>query len=400
MKAIFKLFWLLVPLLALNACKKNRNEVKVTELNKTVIVSDNTSNLYAVNAATGVAQWNYAPANGGGTYYSTPAVSKSYAIYHDDGNSKLYCVNMITGALIWTVDGIDGYRGSPLLSGDVVYASASGRIKALKISDGTLVEEIMVPQGYSPNSLNLVNDIFVVATCGGHMYGINTSGTVLWSYESSSGCYHNNPAIVDGVIYILSSNGKLSAVNVTTGAEIWTKTYSYETMGNTSVVYNNGQLFVNGSYYSSNRIYAINANTGDVVHQYNLPSGEALNYYYSAPAVKDGILYTLTNNGLLLAYSVANENIIWQTSYAPVTGGIAGRSRTGLHNRVEDSYTNTSVVIANNMLFFGYEKNMYATDMSGIQKWKFTASDYIYSAPVILSTFDKVYHSGTSGVVQ
>jgi outer membrane protein assembly factor BamB len=399
MKTMIKAFWLVIALLTMNACRKHKTDEIVTppELNKAVFISDAEGGYYAINATNGVGLWNYNTPGGGYSYWSSAAVNKNTTVFRSYSDNKMFALGTISGSLLWTKE--DNYYSSllsPLIYKDIVYYVANGKISGYNLSDGSLAAEYAVEGTYinSTNSINIAKNMFVLATCGGHLYGVNSSGTKVWEYISNNGCYHNNPAIADGIIYILSSGGKLSAVKLDDGTELWNRMLTGYTY-NASVIYNKGLLFIPG--YETEKIYAFNAANGDLKHTYNLPAGEKI-YYYMTPAVNGDNMYALTTGGSLMAYSVENENVLWQKTYS-LQG--AGR-KTGVtmpHNKVESSDAVSSVVYANNMLFFAVGKSVYAVDLKGTQQWQFNTSNYIYyTSPVILSTYDKAYRAASAGI--
>jgi len=200
MKKIFKAFWLIITVLALNACKKDKDElapVTPPEKNKTVFFSDNIGSSYALNALTGVSLWKYTANNNPNNYnyYNSPAVTKEASVFFDYERGVLYCIDNYTGALKWSKDNQPmSWLESPLIINDVVYVGTGGKITGYNLTDGSLVNEINVPNNYWPNSLNYSKGMFIVGICGGHLIGIKMDGTVQGEYESNNGRYHSNPA--------------------------------------------------------------------------------------------------------------------------------------------------------------------------------------------------------------
>jgi outer membrane protein assembly factor BamB len=398
MKTIFKAFWLIIALLSLNACRKDK-DVSV-ENNKLAFVGTESGRFFAINPLAGSTLWSYTM-NGGGNYWSSPAVSKTKVVYYNSDHEKLYCWNHFTGALDWSREiGYASYT-SPLLVNDLLYATGDGKVWALNMDDGSVVKEINIPEGRYANSFNFVSNTLVVGTCGGHLYGLDpVTGMQKWEYLSNASCYHNNPAIANNTIYILSSGGKLSAVNATSGTEVWSSMINDYTNEDAPVVYNKGLLFLIG--YDDSRVLAFDAKNGALKHTYTLPNQEDV-YYNVAPAVEKGVLYILTKSNRLVAFSVPNEGILWQQDFATVSGGnIQGRmNRFTLHNRTFDASAASSVVVANETLFFiAEERRFIATDLEGAVLWELNLPDYTNTSAVILSSKDKVYRPGTAGVVQ
>lgn len=396
MKTMFKALWLIMVLLAITSCKKTKTDVVVnpSENNKLVVINDISGTTYGVNAQTGVAAWKAANPGGGGNYIISPAVTSDAVVVPDMSTSKLFSYNTNTGALLWSKNYIySSYYASPVVKNGIAYIANNDRITGYTVNNGVAVKEMMMPNNYGANSLNLVNDLFITATCGGYLFGISAEGIKQWEYQSNYGCYHNNPAINKGIIYILSSGGKLSAVNAATGAEVWSRDES-QYVENASVVYYDGMLFVTGI---GNKAYAFEAYDGDLVHTYTLPDNEYI-YYYAAPTIVDGKLYLLTNEATLVAYDVSSESIAWQKKLDIAGGRMMGRIT--IDNRTESVSALSSVVVANNMLFVTAGKTLYALTVKGETKWMFTAEDYMFASPVVLSDFNKAYRNGNAGIAQ
>jgi outer membrane protein assembly factor BamB len=405
MKTMFKAFWLVIAMLALNACKKTVNEVVTPpELNKYVFVNDEEGSFYAVNAQTGALQWNYENDAGSGSYISSPAVTQDAVVFADRGNDKIFCFNTPDGVIKWTKNYVyAGWDASPVIMNNVAYiphySDYFEKITGYTLGGGVAVKDFMIPNDYDANSLNIVKDMFLIGTCGGHLFGV-MDGIKQWEYRSEAGCYHNNPAVNDGIIYILSSNGKLSAVKAATGMEVWSKEVG-DYVRNASVVYNKGMLFISGNYYYTNndKVYAFNAADGELKHTYQLPAGNNYYYYYNAPAVYNNNLFMLSENGVIAAFDVTTESLLWQKDLSTLAAGRMQGARITFHNKTESISTYTSVVVANDNLFVAAGKSLFALTIKGEIKWQFNANDYIYSSPVVLSDYNKAYRSGNAGVV-
>ncbi|MFN5135230.1 MAG: PQQ-binding-like beta-propeller repeat protein [Chitinophagaceae bacterium] len=397
MKTMFNTLWLIVILLAIASCKKTKNEEIITpsDNNKLVIVNDVSGTVYGINAQTGTPVWKAEnPGGSPGNYISSPGVTADAVLFADMGNSRLRTYNTVTGVLSWSKNYIySSYYASPLVENNMVYVANNEKVTGYIIESGAAVKEFNVPYYYTANSINKTNNMFIVATCGGHLFGVNTDGIKQWEYQSNIGCYHNNPAINKGTIYILTSNGILSAVNAATGAELWKRDEGAYAQ-NAAVVYYDGMLFVTGN---GNKAYAFEAYDGDLVHTYTLPDNEYI-YNYAAPAVYDGKLYLISNEATVVAFDINGESIAMQKKLDMPGGRMAGR--ISFDNRTETVYSISSVVIANNTLFVSAGKAVYALSMKGDVKWSFTAQDYIFNSPVVLTDFNKTYRSGNAGIVE
>ena len=398
MKTMIKAVWLIATLVALGACKKHKHTEVVTppEQNKMVFFSDVTGSTYAVNALTGTGMWKY-DFNGGSSYNTAAAVTKNAVVYTDYETGTVMCYNINTGSLIWSKTVQVSWSASPLIINDVVYVAVSGGIIGYALNDGAEVKSISIPGNLTPNSLNYYQNRFIIGTCGGHLVGINTDGVVLWEYLSGYGCYHNNPVIVNDVLYIISSGGKLSAVDPVNGLERWSRNIG-EYSQNVTPVYNNGLLFVQG-YADQNHYYAIDITNGDVSRRFTLPDGQTNGYGYNTPAVMADVMYAVTAEGRLLAYNINTQQLVWQNQLG-TAGARSVPTGVMLDGRLQDMDAISSIVIANNVLYFAYGKSMFATSLNGEKKWEMFAGNYILSSPVIMSSYEKVYRPANAGVVQ
>lgn len=384
---LVKMYWLITSLLALNACKKSEDviiPVTPPEQNKIAFISDNTGVVYAANAKTGIPIWTYAT-NGGSTF-SSPAINKNVVVYVDPQLQKITCMNVQTGNLVWSKTQMNmPSRCSPVIVNDKVYIGGYDNVLGknilvgLNITDGSKAVEIPV---YSTiNAINYSNGLIIVNTCGGHLYGIENSGNIKWEYLSNSSCYHANPAIANKIIYIVSSGAKLSAVNIADGSEAWSTSLTGLTH-DANVTFSNGMLFMPGDY--TNKMFAFDASNGTLKHTYTLPTDQSVNGYYHAPLIADGLMYILTDGGMLLAINVTDESIKWQKTFS-----------LPANFKVQSALT-----IANAVLYAGAGKNLYALDLNGTELWQMPTTGDIYNSPVILSDYDKAYRSGASGVVE
>ncbi len=103
----------------------------------------------------------------------------------------------------------------------------------------------------------------------------------------------SSPAIVGGVLYIGSDDGRFYALNSSNGNLLWN-----QTLGRFSV---SSPAIVQGVVYVSiweGRDYALNASSGEVIWN------SSKSYYSSSsPAVVNGLHYTCSGNGSVVARS-------------------------------------------------------------------------------------------------
>lgn len=408
MKTMFKALWLIMILLAIGSCKKTKQDEIITpaEKNKMVFVNDESGTLYAVNASTGVMAWKAVNPGGGYNYINSPAVTPDAVVFADYETDKLFSFNTPDGLMRWSKNYIaNSWYASPVVKDNIAYllnreyshnyyGYYDFKVTGYTLGGGTAVKEFTIPGNQWTSSLNILNDMFIIGCGNGSLYGFSENGIKQWEYQNNSGGFYTNPAINKGIIYILSSSGKLSAVNAATGAEVWSRDESAY-VDYASVVYNKEMLYITGH---NNKVYAFEAYDGDLVHTYTLPDN-TYTYHMIAPAVLNDRMYVLTENGILVAFDVNSEAIVWQKEFTMNAGGrMMGKITFG--NRTLSVSAYSSVVAANNTLFMAAGKSLYAVDLKGETMWQFNTDDYIYSSPVVLSDFNKTYRCGNAGIVE
>jgi outer membrane protein assembly factor BamB len=125
-------------------------------------------------------------------------------------------------------------------------------------------------------------------------------GTVKWVF-STEGPIHSSPAVVDGVVYIGSRDGKLYALDTATGTKLWE--YETDSWVDSSPAVANGVV-----YFGSNdgNLYALDAHSGEKLWEFKAGQGVT-----SSPAVADGIVYIGARNHKLHAVDTTTGKELW-----------------------------------------------------------------------------------------
>lgn len=148
---------------------------------------------------------------------------------------------------------------------------------------------------------------------------------VLWSLTTGNSIT-GGPAIVDGIVYVASTDGKVYARKVTTGAAVWTSPMVGPIRSVPAVV--NGLVYVTSS---DGKVYALKTTTGAI--QWTATTGGP---NISSPAVVSGLVYVSSMDGSLYAFNAASGARQWEmdnfvTSRASPTVD-EGRVVTGFDN--------------------------------------------------------------------
>lgn len=193
-------------------------------------------------------------------------------------------------------------------------------------------------------------------------------GTVKWVFPTE-GPVHSSPAVVDGIVYIGSRDGKLYALDAATGAKLW----EYETgsWADSSPTVADGVV-----YFGSNdgNLYALDASSG--VKLWEFRAGQGIT---SSPAVSDGTVYIGARNYKLYAVDTATGTELW--SYK--TNGFVA----------------SSPAVADGIVYFGSnDGSLYALHaQSGRFRLYFKTLHPVISSPAVSN--GTVYFTNSDGIL-
>jgi parallel beta-helix repeat protein len=226
---------------------------------------------------------------------------------------RYYCTYEENGTNVWTksVNGLA--MGTPVYSDGMVYLTSckfeySGDVYCVDASTGDTIWHISTPSGRDTSgTASVYNDILYFTTYNwngdGDIYAVDKyDGTILWrkTIQRTDSC----PAVAYGNVYVCGgcpgySKLQTYCFDAVTGDELWNTTASYSGIGawTCSPVVADDKCFVgkmDSTMYSYSAIYAFDAYNGNQL--WSSSGGGA------SPAISEGILYTVGNDGKVYAY--------------------------------------------------------------------------------------------------
>lgn len=200
--------------------------------NGVVYVGSLDKNLYAVDAKTGAMLWSY----GMGSYVeSSPAISNG-VVYIGSSDGTLYALDAGKGTVLWSYATHTGNYiiSSPAVANGVIYISSTpnnyhdnidDKLYALDAGKGTVIWSATVSVDFS--SPTVANGVVYVGSAvytgntnnntprgSGKLYAFDAkTGTALWNYAPGD-IIESSPAVVNGVVYVGSYDGKLYAFHL------------------------------------------------------------------------------------------------------------------------------------------------------------------------------------------
>jgi outer membrane protein assembly factor BamB len=189
----------------------------------------------------------------------------------------------------------------------------------------------------------------------GKLYAVDAStGEEVWHFNTGR-IVGDSPAVANNTVFVGSRNNNLYALDVSTGRKFW----RFETGDwiRWSPAVADGTVFV-GSY--DQNLYAVDARSGEAV--WNFETGDEIR---SSPAVADGTVFIASDDNILYSVDISSgeENWGFQTQYG-----------------VSESPT-----VADGTLFVEENyRNLYALDAnSGEKVWQFDIEDWFHSSPAV-----------------
>ena len=282
------------------------------------------SGVYAFDAASGKQIWSYSSAGG---VNSSPVVVDG-VVYVGSGTGHVLALNSVSGEKLWDFktagrtfeDGhtiSDGVLSSPVVVDGRVYVDSQlYYVYALNAADGSQIWNYTT--GKEVYAAPLVwEGLVYVCSFDGYVYAFNAStGEINWKFltlpdPQGYGFLDSTPAVSNDVLYVGTESAGLIALNPKNGSELWKFDSGGQikasplTLGD--VVYFGSE---DNSGYARVRLYAVDANAGNLLWNYTLDSGSGV----SSLAMLDGVIYVGTGAGSVYALAVLPEGMSYLTS--------------------------------------------------------------------------------------
>jgi eukaryotic-like serine/threonine-protein kinase len=182
---------------------------------------------YALNAATGAVQWKFQTGN---VVHASPAISGG-TLFIGSWDSYFYAIDAVSGKEKWrfktgedlSIHNQVGIQSSAAVDhGTVYFGCRDSHLYALDAITGK------VRWSFSTGSSWVISS---PAVLNGRVYFATSDTAIFYALDASSGKelfslkfhfpFFSSPAIAGNTLYIGSHDGKLSAINLATGARAW-----------------------------------------------------------------------------------------------------------------------------------------------------------------------------------
>jgi eukaryotic-like serine/threonine-protein kinase len=295
---------------------------------------------------------------------------------------------------VWAFQCEDELRGSPLISGGIVYVGAyDNNLYAVNAADGQLLWKYATDGGLAGSPAVNQDQVFIGSE-DRRLHAVSAKGGRLqWTYYTD-GPIRSSPRIAEGHIFIGSDDCNLHAVNVASGRRAW-RAEAAECVRCRPAIANN--LIFYGC--ESGDLYCVDFSG---TQKWRFKAKRAIT---SSPLVFNGVVYVGSVDGMVYALEVASGWAMWRfrtnkpvISSPAIDGqllfvGSADKNlyaidvRTGREawHYATDGQVNSSPAVYNGTVYVGsVDSHVYALSAAnGKLRWKFRAGEAITSSPAV-----------------
>ena len=391
----------------------------------TVYIGSNEGHLYALDSASGDLLWRSAT---DGPIYSSPAVA-SDMVYVASMDGYLYALDAATGKRHWRyavesrysshrkigllssptvlegrvyIGTMEGLLALDAASGDRIWSYDQNWSSTVSGSEATIYS---APDEVS-SSPAVANGVAYFGSLDGHLYAVNAAdGTHRWNFAASTTersdrfgfsatwrtNFHSSPLVADGVLYVGSALNHVYALDADTGQVHWK--YTTDHVVNSSPALADGVVYVGSD---DGHLYALNAAHGDLLWRHKT-NGPVL----SSPTVADGVVYVGSGDRNIYALPAADpaspQSEAEQPAAQETTAQETPQTSAALKRLSEkmsphllwkfeeyNSYSTTSSVVADGLVYIGYGSTLYALNAdSGQPVWNYDIGRGVVSPPAV-----------------
>jgi len=129
----------------------------------------------------------------------------------------------------------------------------------------------------------------------------------IWTFDTG-GSVQSSPVIFGGSLFIGSDSGRLFALAPSTGRELWNRSFGEFAMVQSTPAAHGDALFVGCQNGSGSGLFALDGSDGSVL--WSIPDDTGI---AASPACQDGVVYSASLNGTVLAANATDGTVLWQS---------------------------------------------------------------------------------------
>jgi outer membrane protein assembly factor BamB len=189
--------------------------------------------LSAFDTRTGAIKWE-APMSGSTMSDGTPAVADGRVYVGNETADRVIAYDAATGVRLWTATArLGGWQdAAPVAAGGRVFIGSNNRVIARDAATGGDLwqhqspDASWIPQNATPSAPAVVGETLYMGFPNGRVTALDVaSGAVVWSVRLPGQAYLGGvlspPAVSGDTVYVGANNGRLYGLDRATGAELW-----------------------------------------------------------------------------------------------------------------------------------------------------------------------------------
>ncbi len=305
----------------------------------------------------------------------------------------VYCLSAADGSVIWSYMTENSVKNNVVVANGCVYAQdCEGYVYCLSAENGGLIwkTQVQLGTGLSTSSGIVLDDGVLYTGCAAAVTALLAdTGKVVWENVRNKGEGSAAEFVVAGDKLLVSSHwDALVALDKATGKELWKKEdEDVRFRSSTPIVADDTTILV----ADDDAVMQLDAATGEIRNKTVLE--DAALSSSAQPVVADGVAYIATADKGVLAYSLSENRVLWQTETGKAMLFTAPYTNDGAET------VESTPILENGQLWFGAsDGNIYclnAADGSVVRT-------YSVGAPVLgklVLTEDSIYGADFAGRV-
>lgn len=221
---------------------------------------------------------------------------------------------------VWTRNTGEGLSSNhlvlahPVIANDVIYTLDSRlKVTAVKAQNGEKIWNTQLPVnkelGVASIGLAFDNNNLYAVSGDGNVYALDTNGKILWTKNTGS-ILRSAPVVANGLLFVISGNNELFALNTTDGSEVW----NYKNIATSTNLMGMGQPAVSQKSvivpFSSGEIIAFDTQNGLVLWSDTLLSYRTFNqisdlsHVLASPVIDKETVYLIGNANRMGAFNL------------------------------------------------------------------------------------------------
>lgn len=249
-----------------------------------------------------------------GSFYATPVYAQGILMYGTvDGH--LYGVEAKSGKQLWTLNVDEPVIADGIVDNNNVYIGVgSKKFYSINILTGKINWKSEVAEGQMQGKPAFNNDVVVFGAWDRHLYCLNkATGKLLWKWNNGSPQKLYSPGnvvpfIANDRVFIVAPDRYMTAIDVKTGQTIWRN--NQYTVREAMCGSADGKLVY--AKLMNDKVIAVST-TSSVFELMWMVDAQFGYEHNPCPLLEsNGMLYTGTKNGLLVAIDTKTQTVAWQ----------------------------------------------------------------------------------------